>query len=129
MERLILGLQTTVIGMTVVFVSLYALSLVMEGLQKLATPGTSQTRNPASPPAPPASVEAGTAGEQPEELVAVITAALAAYLQQPAERLQILAVNPVAIPPATAAGAPGLWKTAGRLKLQAGRLALYTRKH
>ncbi|MGI5839203.1 MAG: OadG family transporter subunit [bacterium] len=125
MDKLVLGMQTTLLGMGVVFVALFVLAKVTEALRLLTRPGGAKAA--AEPAAADAAESPAPAGETtaPEELVAVIAAALASYLNRPADSFRILAVSPAE----PAAGIPtSAWKTAGRLKLMESRLAAYSRE-
>lgn len=128
MDRLVLGLQTTVIGMGVVFLALFILAKLMEVPKLLTRPKNGAVL---APPAAPEAVDGAGAvlpeserSADREELVAAIAGALASYLQRPVNTLRILAVNR-ADSPAVSASA---WRTAGRQKLMESRLSLYNRK-
>jgi len=129
MDKLILGLQTTALGMGVVFVALFVLSKVTEALKLLTRPSGGKTGAAVPPPAGADAFQAPARAEDtaanPGEIVAVIAAALASYLDRPASSFRILAVSQ-----AEPASGPAIsaWKAAGRQKLMDSRLAVYNRE-
>lgn len=103
LENLLYGLRLTVVAMGVVFVALYALSLMMYALPALA----GQRRQPkgqaatspvveATPVAEDLAAEQAAASQSSgmsPEIVAVIATALAAYLGQAPENLNIISIR------------------------------------
>ena len=92
-DRLSYGLQTTLLGMSVVFSVLILLWAVL-GVFKLifAKPeGKKETAKPAEPvPAAPAAPAPAYSGSDDAELVAVITAAIASMLDAPETSFRVV---------------------------------------
>lgn len=85
MDKLMLGFSTTIIGMLVVFVGLIILILCIYGMTCLTRQRASapKAEAPAPAPAQPAEESLPQAEEQSDEqLIAVITAAIAAVWQK-----------------------------------------------
>jgi glutaconyl-CoA/methylmalonyl-CoA decarboxylase subunit delta len=121
MDELVLGLETTVIGVGIVFLALYALSLIMVLFRKLfykepdALPATDRQ-----------TVASGTGtmkqNEFSEEVVAAIAAAIAAATGKSADQFAIVGIrNADQKSPWTASG----WKMAGRTDLMEKRQEHY----
>ncbi len=83
MDKLMLGFSTTVIGMLVVFVGLIILILCIYGMSCLTRQRASAPKAEAPAPAQPAEESLPQAEAQSDEqLIAVITAAIAAVWQK-----------------------------------------------
>ncbi len=75
-SELYLGFKTTFIGMTIVFIALYALMLVLESMRVLFYRGEQAI----IPPAVPTPAEVGTEPTVPRSVLAAISAAVYALL-------------------------------------------------
>ncbi len=119
MDELALGLETTVIGVGVVFLALYALSLIMVLFRKLfyKEPEAAADTLPVTPVAKPAVQD-----EFSEEIVAAIAAAIAAATGKTTDQFAIVGIRTSdQRSPWTASG----WKLAGRNELMEKRQEHY----
>ena len=120
MDNLMLGLETTVIGVGIVFLALYALSLIMLLLRKIFY------TEPAVVPAEEAGAAMATTPvsgvDKPEEIIAAIAAAIAAVTGKSTDQFSIAAVRRQ--DQQTAWSASG-WKMAGRTEIMEKRQEHY----
>lgn len=131
MDNLIFGLEVLVIGFIVVMITLYLLYLILLGFSRCCVrPAKPEPKsdNTLPPPATLAEVAAApvaatatgplakpVAGEN-YEIVAAITAAIAACLETSPSHFQV-----VSIQPAVPGSGPGAWALSGRKKLMERR--------
>jgi sodium pump decarboxylase gamma subunit len=116
-DELILGLQTTVVGMGVVFLTLFALSLILEGFRKMfyekrSEQAVADLETVSETPGPGATIP------QAGELVAVISAAIAASLGTTVSQFRVVGIR-------EGLGKSSGWKTAGRTELIEKRQEYY----
>jgi glutaconyl-CoA/methylmalonyl-CoA decarboxylase subunit delta len=121
MDELVLGLETTVIGVGIVFLALYSLALIMQLFRKLfyKEPDAAPTvDNLPMTPAP--GVQEGDSFS--EEVVAAIAAAIAAATGKTADQFAIVGIRSAEQKSAwTASG----WRMAGRSELMEKRQEHY----
>lgn len=120
MKNMLLGLELTLLGMGVVFAALIALTMVMKLLRHFSgekRPGGSLSK--AFEPAATSSMARRTSGPTPE-VVAAVTAAIAAYLNQPAGSFAVCAVRPVS-------ETGSAWASSGRIQQMLAKDALFRR--
>lgn len=108
-DPLLIGLQITITGVTIVFIVLAIVAITLSALsvsQRLFRPKPVVPATPATPPQPPA-----TADQLDPQLIAVLTAAAVATLQQP---VRVLRVRYYRQPSA-------MWTRLGRVSVMASR--------
>lgn len=117
MGNMIFGLEVMLIGFTGVFIALTILYILLVLLEKFfdrrnhkAKPpslgGGGNKKNPKLSLSSPVKIESDE--EDPGEIIAVISAALAAYLQKPQASLAIRSIRPVR--------ETNSWKSYGRIR-------------
>lgn len=115
MKDLMVGLELTLLGMGVVFLTLYALTLLMNLLRFSGDRKAEVPRPAAKPASAPAAAHAP--GGTPPEVIAAISAAVAEYLGKPAGSFAVRSVR---------AEAPA-WAAAGRLQQMLSVESLFKR--
>ncbi len=134
-ETIEFGLQVMVIGFAVVMITLYVLYLILTGfsqvfgVKKAAGPATQAPAESVLAEAVAAPV-AATVSEQVhslgEDIVAVLTAAIAACLDAPGKEFTISSIEPVQVNPCPAGYLRTTeWGLAGRKKLMERRQDLF----
>ncbi len=121
MDELALGLETTVIGVGIVFLALYSLSIIMQIFRKVfyKEPDADSAPGSASKTPAPAIQEKD---EFSEEVVAAIAAAIAVATGKPTDHFAIVGIRNVDQGSAwTASG----WRIAGRAELMEKRQEHY----
>ena len=95
------GFGLTILGMGVVFAILAVLSFALDGLRVLLADKEKSASGPVKKDPPPAPVQRKVQREDSEDLIAVITAAVAVFTEKPADTVivksirQIPRTNPV----------------------------------
>lgn len=91
-EKLIMALRTTVMGMGIVIITLYVLSLILDLMKYVFHPekkDTTQKKHTQTPKNIQPKKKESKNTNNNEEIVAVISAALSAYLQKPISQIKI----------------------------------------
>ena len=121
MDELVLGLETTVVGVGVVFLALYSLALIMQLFRRLfyKEPDAAPTVDSLSMTPAPGAQEGDRFSE---EVVAAIAAAIAAATGKNADQFTIVGIRSAGQKSAwTASG----WRMAGRSELMEKRQEHY----
>jgi len=88
-DKLIYGLQVTVVGMGIVFLILYIISVVLDMMKHIFQKG--RTPRPKAEPAVKRVKEKGQ--EDDTQLIAVITAGIAHTIKKPAARFRVTKIT------------------------------------
>ncbi|MCR3921661.1 MAG: OadG family protein [Firmicutes bacterium] len=124
MENIVFGLEIMVIGFTTVIIILYLLYLILLGFSRFAPKSSIKTKQNSQEIVPAIAIASDQHQGQTTspEVVAVITAAISAYLHLPAGQFKIVAIMPEQ--------ASSDWAMAGRNCLMEKRqnLAIFRRE-
>lgn len=109
-EKLTAALMTTVMGMGIVILTLYILSIILDFMKYIFNPEKKETTQPSKTTKPKEEdLKNESESTDNEQLVAVISAALSAYLERPISQIKIGTIRKIHTK-------SPVWSMASRLK-------------
>ena len=118
--RLWLGIETAVIGMGIVFLALYSLTLILQVFRKIFYQEEIEESLSEEPAATPAA--SSDLGSQ-EEITAAITAAVASFMDKTSQQISIVGIRAKSEQKSGWTGSG--WKMAGRTEMMEKRQEHY----
>lgn len=100
-DKLIIALRTTIMGMGIVILALYILSIILDFMKYLFHPDKKETKSISKQPEHIQELETKSEKDkthenmEDEQIVAVISAALSAYLERPVNQIKICTIRKI----------------------------------